>query len=70
MNNRHENREQQAGLLLRNHVETSSESLQKSESDSGFIRVLRTDLEDAEEVHKAFLPHENLSIPARFPRSN
>ena len=56
-------RGREAGLLLRNDVETISEFLKKSESDSGFIKALRNDLEDAEEVHKAFLPHENLSIP-------
>ena len=53
----------EAGLLLRNHVETAIEFLKKSESDSDFHRVLRNDLEDAEEVHKAFFPHERLSIP-------
>jgi serine phosphatase RsbU (regulator of sigma subunit) len=56
-------RGREAGLLLRNHVETVLEFLKKSESDSEFHRVLRNDLEDAKEVHKAFFPHENLLIP-------
>jgi sigma-B regulation protein RsbU (phosphoserine phosphatase) len=54
-------RGREAGLLLRNHVETALEFLRKSESE--FQRILRSDLEDAKEVHKAFFPQENLSIP-------
>jgi sigma-B regulation protein RsbU (phosphoserine phosphatase) len=54
-------RGREAGLLLRNHVETTLEFLRKSESE--FQRMLRTDLEDAKEVHKAFFPQQNLSIP-------
>ena len=54
-------RGREAGLLLRNHVETALEFLRKS--DSEFQRVLRNDLEDAKEVHKAFYPQENVSIP-------
>src|SRR5215469_13880709 len=54
-------RGREAGLLLRNHVETALEFLRKSESE--FQRVLSSDLEDAKEVHKAFFPQENLSIP-------
>ena len=54
-------RGREAGLLLRNHVETALEFLRKSESE--LQRVLRSDLEDAKEVHKAFFPQENLSIP-------
>jgi len=54
-------RGREAGLLLRNHVETTLEFLRKSESE--FQRVLRNDLEDAKEVHKAFFPQENLPIP-------
>ena len=53
-------RGREAGLLLRNHVETTLEFLRKSESE--FQRVLRNDLEDPKEVHKAFFPQENLSI--------
>jgi len=54
-------RGREAGLLLRNHAETALEFLRKSESE--FQRVLRSDLEDAKEVHKAFFPQKNLSIP-------
>ena len=39
-----------AGLLLRNHVETLPEFLKRSESDSGFQRALRRDLEGARDV--------------------
>jgi len=53
----------EAGLLLRNHVETVLEFLKKSESDSEFHKILRNDLEDAKEVHRAFFPQENLLIP-------
>jgi sigma-B regulation protein RsbU (phosphoserine phosphatase) len=54
-------RGREAGLLLRNHVETALEFLRKSESE--FQRVLRSDLEDAKQVHKALFPQENLAIP-------
>lgn len=37
--------------------------LKRSESDSEFHNALRNDLEDAKEVHKAFFPHQRLSIP-------
>jgi sigma-B regulation protein RsbU (phosphoserine phosphatase) len=56
-------RGREAGLLLRNHVETLLEFLRKSESDSGFHRALTDDLENARDVQKAFFPQENLSIP-------
>ena len=56
-------RGREAGLLLRNHVETILEFLKKSESDSGFHRAIRDDLERAREVHKAFFPDQELSIP-------
>jgi serine phosphatase RsbU (regulator of sigma subunit) len=56
-------RGREAGLLLRNHVETILEFLKRSESDSGFHRAIRDDLERAREVHKAFLPDQELSIP-------
>jgi serine phosphatase RsbU (regulator of sigma subunit)/DNA-binding GntR family transcriptional regulator len=55
-------RGREAGLLLRNHVETLSEVLRKSESDSGFHTALTKDLENARVVQKAFFPQENLSI--------
>jgi sigma-B regulation protein RsbU (phosphoserine phosphatase) len=53
----------EAGLLLRNHVETVVEFLKKSESESEFNRALRNDLEDAKEVHKAFFPRKIPLIP-------
>jgi serine phosphatase RsbU (regulator of sigma subunit) len=63
-------REREAGLLLRNHVETILEFLKKSESDSGFYksdsgfhRALRRDLEGAKNVQQAFFPPQTLSIP-------
>ena len=56
-------RGREAGLLLRNHVETIVEFLKKSESDSGFHRALRRDLEGAKDVQQAFFPPETLSIP-------
>ena len=57
-------RGREAGLLLRNHVETVLEFLKKSESDSEFHRALRNDLENAKEVHKAFFPKQNVLIPS------
>ncbi len=56
-------RGREAGLLLRNRVETLLEFLKKSESDSGFHRAFRNDLEEAKDIQKAFFPQGNLSIP-------
>jgi serine phosphatase RsbU (regulator of sigma subunit) len=56
-------RGREAGLLLRNHVETLLDFLKKSESDSGIHRARHNDLENAKDVQKAFFPQENLSIP-------
>jgi serine phosphatase RsbU (regulator of sigma subunit) len=56
-------RGREAALLLRNHVETFLEYLKKSESDSGFHKALRRDLEGAKDVQQAFFPPETLSIP-------
>jgi serine phosphatase RsbU (regulator of sigma subunit) len=56
-------RGREAGLLLRNHVETLSEYIKKSESDSGSQRALRSDLEGAKDVQRAFFPPQSLSIP-------
>ena len=53
----------EAALLIRNHVETFSEYLKKSESDSGFHRALRKDLEGAKDVQQAFFPPQTFSIP-------
>lgn len=58
-----EGRGREAGLLLRNHVETILEYLKRSESDSGIQRTFRRDLEDAKEVQQAFLPRRTISIP-------
>jgi DNA-binding GntR family transcriptional regulator len=56
-------RGKQAGLLLRNHVETFAEYIKKSKSDSGFHRALQRDLEGAKDVQRAFFPPPTLSIP-------
>jgi serine phosphatase RsbU (regulator of sigma subunit) len=56
-------RGREAGLLLRNHVETFLEYLKKSESDSGLHRAFRSDLERAKDVQQAFFPPQTLSIP-------
>ena len=58
-----EGRGREAGLLLRNHVETFLEYLKRSESDSGVQRAFRRDLEDAKEVQQAFFPRQTISIP-------
>jgi serine phosphatase RsbU (regulator of sigma subunit) len=58
-----EGRGREAGLLLRNHVETILEYLKRSESDSGVQRTFRRDLEDAKEVQQAFFPRQTMSIP-------
>jgi serine phosphatase RsbU (regulator of sigma subunit) len=60
----HKGRGREAGLLLRNHVETFSEYIKKSESDSGFHKALRRDLEGAKDVQQAFFPPQTLSIPS------
>ena len=57
-------RGRQAGLLLRNHVETFSEYLKKSQSDSAIYQALQTDLEGAKDVQRAFFPPSTLSIPS------
>lgn len=51
----------EAALPLSRHVETVLES--PKESESGFDTFLLNDLENAKEVHKAFFPRQNLSIP-------
>ena len=57
----HRGQGREAGVLLRNHVETFVEFLQKS--DSGIHRALRRDLESAKDVQEAFFPQQNLTIP-------
>jgi sigma-B regulation protein RsbU (phosphoserine phosphatase) len=56
-------RGREAGLLLRNHVERFSEYIKKSETDSGFNKAIRRDLESAKDVQHAFFPPQSLSIP-------
>ena len=58
-----EGRGREAGLLLRNHVETILEYLKRAEPDSGIPRTFRRDLEDAKEVQRAFFPRQTISIP-------
>jgi serine phosphatase RsbU (regulator of sigma subunit) len=58
-----EGRGREAGLLLRNHVETILEYLKRSESDSGIQGAFRRDLEAAKEVQQAFFPRQTISIP-------
>lgn len=53
----------EAGLLLRNHVETFLEFLKKAEADSGINRAVRKDLEAAKDIQTASLPQANVSIP-------
>ena len=54
----------EAGLLLRNHVETLLEFLKRSESDSGSQRALRRDLEGAKDIQKAFFRHRTCRFRA------
>jgi DNA-binding GntR family transcriptional regulator len=56
-------RGREAGLLLRNHVETLSEYIKKPESDSGLHKAFRADLEGAKDVQQSFFPPHSLSIP-------
>jgi sigma-B regulation protein RsbU (phosphoserine phosphatase) len=44
-------------------VESLLKYLKKSESDSGFQKALRKDLEGAKDVQRAFLPSQTFSIP-------
>src|SRR6516162_2370116 len=57
-------RGREAGLLLRNHVETFLEFLKKSESDSGLHKAIRKDLEGAKDVQQAFFPLRASRFPA------
>jgi serine phosphatase RsbU (regulator of sigma subunit)/DNA-binding transcriptional regulator YhcF (GntR family) len=56
-------RGREAGLLLRNHVETFLEFLKKAESDSGLHKAFRKDLEGAKDVQRAFFPPQSFAIP-------
>jgi serine phosphatase RsbU (regulator of sigma subunit)/DNA-binding GntR family transcriptional regulator len=62
----HRGQGREAGLLLRNHVETLLEFIRKSDSDSTGIRsAMRRDLQDAKDVQEAFFP-PTLSIPGLY----
>jgi serine phosphatase RsbU (regulator of sigma subunit) len=52
----------EAGLLLRNHVETMLEFLRRADSDSGVRFSIRRDLENARDVQEALFP-PTLAIP-------
>jgi serine phosphatase RsbU (regulator of sigma subunit) len=56
-------RDKEAGLLLRNHVETMLQYLKKADSDSGHHRAVAKDLESAKDIQKALFPQKNISIP-------
>jgi serine phosphatase RsbU (regulator of sigma subunit) len=58
-----EGKGREAGLLLRNHVETILEYIKRSESESGTHGAFHTDLEDAKKVQQAFFPPQTISIP-------
>lgn len=53
----------EAGLLLRNHVETFLQFLRRADSDSGIHRAVFKDLESAKDVQKALFPQKNICIP-------
>src|SRR5246127_3239995 len=53
----------EAGLLLRNHVETILEYIKRCESESGTHGAFHSDLEDAKKVQQAFFPPQTISIP-------
>ena len=53
----------EAGLLLRNHVETFLHYLRKADSDSGLHRAAFKDLENAKDVQQALFPQKNIGIP-------
>lgn len=57
-------RGRQAGVLLRNHVETCCEYIRKSKSESGIHKAIQKDLEKARDVQKALFPRQTLSIPS------
>ena len=53
----------EAGLLLRNHVETFTQFLKKADFDSGVQCAVMKDLENARDVQTAFFPQKDISIP-------
>src|SRR3984957_20351299 len=52
----------EAGLLLRNHVETMLEFIRRADADSSIRMTLRRDMENARDVQEAFFP-PTISIP-------
>lgn len=59
----HRGQGNEAGLLLRNHVETFLQFLRKADSESGVHRAAFKDLESAKDVQRALFPQKNISIP-------
>lgn len=53
----------EAGLLLRNHIETFMQFLKKADFDSGLQRLVAKDLETAKDVQNALFPEKTISIP-------
>src|SRR6516164_8719598 len=53
----------EAGLLLRNHVETVMQFLKKADFDSGAQRLVVKDLETAKDIQNALFPPQSFSIP-------
>jgi len=53
----------EAGLLLRNHVETVMQFLKKADFDSGVQRAVAKDLETAKDIQNALFPPQTFSIP-------
>jgi DNA-binding GntR family transcriptional regulator len=53
----------EAGLLLRNHVETVMQFLKKADFDSGVQRAVAKDLETAKDIQNALFPPQSFSIP-------
>jgi serine phosphatase RsbU (regulator of sigma subunit) len=59
----------EAGLLLRNHIETFVQFLRRAVSDSGVQRAVVKDLERAKDVQKALFPEKDISIPGLHCRT-
>jgi DNA-binding GntR family transcriptional regulator len=59
----------EAGLLLRNHVETFMQFLKKADFDSGVQRAVAKDLETAKDVQNALFPQKDISIPGLHCRT-
>jgi DNA-binding GntR family transcriptional regulator len=59
----------EAGLLLRNHVETFMQFLKKADFDSGVQRAVAKDLETAKDIQNALFPQKDISIPGLHCRT-